>query len=36
VRFTQGHVDMAHFCITEDDFEEMRLRLGLLFPVFEV
>ena len=27
VRFTQGHVDMERFCITEDDFEEMRLRL---------
>ena len=25
--FTQGHVDMERFCITEDDFEEMRLNL---------
>ncbi len=27
VRFTQGHVDMERFCITEDDFEEMHLML---------
>ena len=27
MRFSQGHVDMERFCITEDDFEEMRLNL---------
>ena len=29
VRFTQGHVDMERFCITEDDFEEMHLKLEI-------
>ena len=29
VRFTQGHVDMERFCITEDDFEEMHMKLEI-------
>lgn len=29
VAFTGGHVDMARFCITEDDFQRMRTEMDL-------